>query len=416
MQSGVMQMRINISTATNSNYVKYLCVMLTSLFRNNEGDQFDVYILNADLSEKDRTLLDDLVKDTDNYLHYLYVDREKFDCFPTAGRITIESYFRLLMPELLENIERVLYLDVDLIVTGSIREFYDRDFKGNYAIACQDMLFPHWDANYQRIFHCIDERKYFNAGVMLWNLKLIREDYPYDSFIRIAEGVNYELPHHDQSILNYCFYGRVAFEEAHIWNYIPAAEFRNGKNTWDDIDARIIHFATKHPWDTCIKPSIVEKWWEYAKFCPNYVNLLEEQVDRLEKGKEEITYKEMQRVEIEAVLEAMLAEAENSVLSKRTARNIVVYGAGHLAEKMIELMEFIGIDDWVSAVVDKNRQDHFRGRKVYSDYRFVKPDEKYLLVVTPSYRQHELIEKIRCEIPDDVDVIPLLQFVRGDWD
>ncbi len=409
-------MKINVCTAVNAKYVKYLNVMLVSLFENHGNDRVCVYILHNDLEDTDIGLLETVSANYDQELKFLYIDSERFGQLPLSERITIESYFRLMITEMILTEDRILYLDVDLIVNGSLNELYEIAFEDNYAVACQDMLHPVWSLDYKRIFNIEEERDYFNAGVMLWNLGRIRQDFTFDKFISVAEKVDYELPHHDQTILNFCFYGKIKLVEPRKWNYLPASDFRDGKTDWSDIDARIIHYATKHPWDTVIKPNIINKWWFYAKNTPQYVQLLEEQVERLEKSNGDDIYKEVQRVEIEAVLENMVYEAEKCELKKLTVdKQFVFYGAGHMAELLINLLEYEGAISCVKAIIDKKREGMMKDIPIQSNYLTLQDGMDYILVVTPSYKKKELMRELSEDLPSNIKMITSLQFLRKEW-
>ncbi len=135
----------------------------------------------------------------------------------------------------------------------------------------------------------------------------------------------------------------------------------------------------------------------------------------MENNKADFAYKEMQRVEIKSVLENMLLEAESGQFKERIFdKCIVLYGAGYMADRLMDLLEFEGISDIVETIVDKGKKGIYRGFQIQNDFSFIESKKEYLLVVTPSYRQYDLINEIKSELPQNVECITLLSFVRGD--
>ena len=88
----------------------------------------------------------------------------------------MESFYRLVLPEILpEEIERILYLDVDIVVNHSLKELYHTEFDGNALCACPEPfsgigVFQYRDEMFQE--HVREGFTYFNSGVLLMNLKL----------------------------------------------------------------------------------------------------------------------------------------------------------------------------------------------------------------------------------------------------
>ena len=116
---------MNIVTALNRKYIPYTTVMLLSLGMNND-EEADAYLLNSELTDEDITRMLDILTEHGVVIHPVYVDRSRFsDRLPRNEQWTLETYYRLLMTELLpENIDRLLYLDGDMIINKSLQELY----------------------------------------------------------------------------------------------------------------------------------------------------------------------------------------------------------------------------------------------------------------------------------------------------
>lgn len=130
---------MNIAVAVNQRFLKYLYIMLISLLENNSSESMTIYILSADLIDEQFKSIQELVESYGQKLCFLQMDKEKFPKkLPFNETITIETYFRLMLPELMpQDLDRVLYLDVDLVVNKSLSELFTMDFCDKCFVACR---------------------------------------------------------------------------------------------------------------------------------------------------------------------------------------------------------------------------------------------------------------------------------------
>ena len=152
---------MNIVVSANSKYMRYLYVMLVSLFENNRDSAITIYVMQKDFSDYDKRNINDLALSFGQEVVFLYVDRSRFAGLPVTEKFSIEAYFRLIMGELLPvKVDKALYLDVDVIVYGRIRELYETDITGYIAAVCPDMDHPVLDPAKRELFgRKVDLRK-----------------------------------------------------------------------------------------------------------------------------------------------------------------------------------------------------------------------------------------------------------------
>lgn len=406
--------RINICTAVNSKYARYLYVMLFSLFESNE-DEIDVYILQADLAECEKHYLNELACQYHNKIFFVDIDVNEFaDELPKDEHFSIETYFRLMMPELLNQIDRVLYLDVDIIIQGSLSGLYDMDLDGSIMAVCQDMLVEYLDEGYQRRFKRYGHIPYFNAGVVLYDLSKMREKYTFSDFMDAAKQLNFDLPYVDQDILNFLFYDQVKWIDRNKYNYMPASDkgecLKNNSFT-----PAIVHFAGINPWVAKKDPSISHLWWKYAKKTKWYVELLEEYVSCLEESirsewylreQDDLILKISKRLNMKNT-EIDLADTFNHIVG-----NFGIYGAGYFAEKFYELLERTNLNINLRIVIDQKKQGYFHGIPIISDFDFFDCKRAYTIVVTPTYALEDLMKDLRKRVPSNVKLISLIDFIN----
>lgn len=248
---------MNVCFATNHKYVSVSLVMLYSLFYNNQDADIHVYVFHSELPESDHLAFSLLANAWSQQITLVNVDTGLFEKLPTTDSWTKETYFRLLMPSLLpSDMERFLYLDVDIIVNKSIREFYEMDFSGMDCVVCEDILLNRVYKNYyQENFEDLSNKDftYFNAGVMLWNLKKVRKDYHFTQYVEKLIKYLPVLECLDQDILNVIHCGKTINLDWQKYNLqiSIAAQKAYPADTVRAV-SHIIHFCGPKPWDPTV--------------------------------------------------------------------------------------------------------------------------------------------------------------------
>lgn len=276
--------RMNIATALNSKYMRYTHVMLTSLFMNQPDAEIHVYLLHNDLTEQDQKYLSELAEAYSHTIHFLLIDNTMFSAdLPTTSEWTIEAYYRLMLVDILpSDVDRLLYLDVDMIINKPLLEMYSTDFEGNLLCVCKDMgvdsTFP--DIIRNEIFkeHIANGYVYFNSGMILWNIEKMRETYNFRYYMDVAKALNYQIFAPDQDLLNYIHWQEVKHLDEYQYNLFARMAFQYGIR-YEDVkkETTIIHYTGMKPWSGEYVHFDIEKfWWEYAKLTPFYHELLEE--------------------------------------------------------------------------------------------------------------------------------------------
>ena len=170
-------MHMNILITLDSNYIKPLKVMLKSLFLNNQGESFSIYLVHSRIKDEELKDLDHYIQENSNNsrLNVIQIDDSYFVDAPTLLHYTKEMYYRLLAFKFLpQELDRILYLDPDILIINSIRELYQTDITGYlYAAAYHDKISVK-EINKIRLFP-YDIEAYYNSGVLLMNLEYQRQ-------------------------------------------------------------------------------------------------------------------------------------------------------------------------------------------------------------------------------------------------
>lgn len=202
---------MEIVCSTDSCYVMQTGIMLTSLFENNREADIRVHVLHNGIDSNSITLIERIASDYGQKITFCHVDETLFSAFPigrdgqnTHVGTSYATYYRLFLSELLPNdINRVLYLDGDIIVMDSLNELWATDMHDK-AIAAVPDSYNNKIEHYNRL-HYPQPMGYFNAGVLLINLDYWRTNNVVSAFCQYASARPDSLYCHDQDILNYVF-------------------------------------------------------------------------------------------------------------------------------------------------------------------------------------------------------------------
>ena len=251
---------MDIVIAFNEEFVMPAGVMLCSLFENNKAEDIHIHALlshNATFIQP----IYDIVNQYGAQLHCY--DMSLFDLPPLPlnlpnqrANISIESYYRLFASKILPmTLDRVLYLDCDIIIADSLKPLWDEDISG-FAVGA----IPDFENDNVKISNRLgyDVRfGYFNSGVLLINLKYWREHNVLNNFLDYINDHFNELAFHDQDILNHEFYQRkkeLSIRYNFQTNFLYKNRFRNISCKYFDLideaykNPCVIHYTEDKPW------------------------------------------------------------------------------------------------------------------------------------------------------------------------
>jgi len=193
--------RIHVACATNAGYFRHCAAMLASVLEFNPGVSVHV-LCTDDVPADDRVRLSSWGAERGATIRCVTPATELPADLPGMRRLTRAAWLRLFLPDLLSDQPRVIYLDVDLIVRGSLRELWDLDLGGNWAAAVTDI--PHID--HEPLLHrrvgFASAAEYFNSGVLLMDLDRFRQERVGERVLRFAAEHPEQVLLADQDPLN----------------------------------------------------------------------------------------------------------------------------------------------------------------------------------------------------------------------
>ncbi len=264
---------MNILVSCNDRYVMPLAVMLCSFFASDpcaEDGRHRVFMLESELSDEGSERLEKLVQGFGGEYVRLRVSSELFASSKTRIHITRETYYRLLAAEYLpEDLDRVLWLDADMIVRKSIKEFYDMPLEGHmaaaggYGPAMQELITKN-----ALSLGLKSPGTYFNAGVMLMDLGACRENITKEAVLKAAEPEKTErflFP--GQDVVNLIYDGKTVLRDYRLYNCMIHCIASPEDLAFARENARIVHFPGEaKPWKFN-DIHFADEWAEWYRRC-----------------------------------------------------------------------------------------------------------------------------------------------------
>lgn len=256
---------MNVMYTCDNNYVWLMGISAISLFENNKAiEDITIYLLGESISPENKT---ELKKIAEKYgRRIVVVDVPKLDIPPSlvSARWPLSAFTRLFAGMILpEDVDTILYIDCDTIISGEITELEKIDFRGNIALGVKDCI----SGAYKRNIGLNEDSPYINAGVILFDVNRLRR-------VDIAEKIEAYMKRYmklinyaDQDILNGIFMGRIGeldpkynvmtIDIVHSYNEIQ--QLRKPSNFYSEDELRrakmnpaIIHYTTNmrvvRPW------------------------------------------------------------------------------------------------------------------------------------------------------------------------
>lgn len=169
---------MNIFFAVDKNYLPYLYIAINSMLRNSSlADTFNIYVMQTDFTNAEKNALENLKTVKDFNINYVNVDTSLLEkCRKKDYHINLTTFYRYLIPEMVTDIDKAIYLDVDILVKRSLNSLWKIDLEDYYIGAVPDFYFIDDVDNHKNQIGLKDTSVYINAGVLLLNLKKFKED------------------------------------------------------------------------------------------------------------------------------------------------------------------------------------------------------------------------------------------------
>lgn len=266
--------KIPIFFAVDDEYIPFLAVALQSLIENSKKENYYlIKILYTNITEENQNKIKKYEAENINIefvcLSY-YINKVKNKLY-TRDYYSKTTYFRLFIPDLYPQFDKVLYLDSDIVILSDVADLYNEDMESNLLAAAPDDVIQTIEVfrEYaEKVVGVATYKNYFNAGILLMNLDELRKFKFQEKFLYLLETVKFSVAQ-DQDYLNRLCKGRVKLLE-NTWDRMPI-----GGDIINRDELHIIHYNLAFkPWhfeDILYK----EYFWKYAQKTEYFDKILE---------------------------------------------------------------------------------------------------------------------------------------------
>ena len=278
---------ITIFYAVDDNYIRLLKIALSSLLDNaSKAYKYDICILHTSLSKESKQFIKAIKSKRKNVhisFHNVTANMELLSKkLNVRDYYTLTTYYRLILPKTFWTIDKAIYLDSDIVVRGDISKLYEYDLGDNLVGAVPDasvQIFDEFITYVEKALE-IPHDKYFNAGVLVMNLKAMREMHFEKKVEDLVKKVSFKVAQ-DQDLLNVICKGRVLYVPE-TWNTMPLPP---KKDNPDLIHYNLILKPWKQDdimyedifWSCAGKYGVAEQLLEFKKNIPEERRLAEKQ-------------------------------------------------------------------------------------------------------------------------------------------
>lgn len=264
----MMNREIPIFFTIDDSYAPFLAVALNSAIKNSDPQRnYKAIVLYQDLGADNISRLQAL--QTENFKIELMPIRANMEALDDrmSNRLrcdyfTLTIYFRLFIPSMFPQYDKGIYIDSDVVLTDDIAKLFDIDIGENYIGACNDLSIadiPPLVAYTEKAVG-VNAKEYINSGVLLMNLKKMRDDDLEGHFLSLLNKYHFDSIAPDQDYLNAMCNGKIYYLEEK-WDTMP----NDAKPMLTETS--LIHYNLfSKPW--CYDGiQYEEQFWNYAQDC-----------------------------------------------------------------------------------------------------------------------------------------------------
>jgi lipopolysaccharide biosynthesis glycosyltransferase len=264
---------IQVLFCSNRRYCEHMAVAIVSLLTHNSKRRFRLHVVLTDSPGEEKHRIEQVVRRFPNAA----IDFKSYDCgriddFRVDDHITLDSYVRLFLPELVSpDVRKLIYLDCDLLVCSDLEELWNTNLREHIVAAVPDAF-----SEDHGTLGFAENETYFNAGVLLINVERWRSARLTDNLVDYIRNNMSVLRHHDQDAINAVLRGSI-MPLPLKWNFTPRHADADptvlGMSRREFMPIRhkpgIVHFASGFkPWLNGAEPHYKNWYYRYHVLTP----------------------------------------------------------------------------------------------------------------------------------------------------
>lgn len=267
---------IPIFFTIDNSYAPYISVAIKSIIANSSKDyNYKFIVLHQELNEENMEKISSLSKEGFE-IKFVYMKdgletiTDRVENRLRCDYFTLTIYFRLFIPDMFPEYDKGIYIDSDVVVPGDISKLYNYELGNNLIGACSDKSVVDVPelAKYMEEAIGVSRYEYVNSGVLLMNLKEMREEQFTNKFLTLLNKYHFDCIAPDQDYLNAMCNGKILYLDE-SWDAMPT----EGKEPLQNPN--LIHYNLfQKPW--CYDNIQYEEYfWKYAKQTKYYEQIVE---------------------------------------------------------------------------------------------------------------------------------------------
>lgn len=267
-------MKINIAYAPDDKYINQTVVSMQSAIEHNKDIEF--IILYSKLTNESIKKL----QSVGGILRLVKMDESLFSDLTLSHWVTVQAWFRIKLPDVCPDLDKILYLDCDTLVRGNLDELFELDLNGKYLAGVKDV----WGVSKYVKRLGMKSPVYVNSGMLLFNCDYCRKEHFFDKIIDFAKNNGKIIEFCDQDSIN-----KVVDENKIVLNpkfNLMDTWWRGGYYEFEGEEEAEYLQAKENPVIahlTGLKPAFKgcgnkfkDEWWDYAKRTTIYDELLKD--------------------------------------------------------------------------------------------------------------------------------------------
>ncbi len=240
---------IDIALAADANYIQHAAVVARSLIAHQgQGACFRLHFLHSGTTPPEALApLVEMIEASGNFFVNVRIPdalAKRLKPHPVFGT---HAWMRMLLPEMLPQLQRVLYLDSDVVVCEALDALWATELGEHWIAAVVNPLYPHQSLKRLEPLGISRPLDYFNSGVLLMDLQQLRAHAISEALLRYAEAAHADLLYPDQDVLNAVLKGR----------WLALHPRYNAQSPFYDLRPGDLPFTRAIVKETCKHPAIV---------------------------------------------------------------------------------------------------------------------------------------------------------------
>ena len=257
---------IHLAMAFDQNYLTPFYALLTSVFSHHRRGQVHIHVIAPYVTPDEKDQLITYVRNANASISFYAIDEAFVKKFVVINKWTSAVYYRLFFPLLVpQGIERLLYLDSDIIVINNLSELYQTDLENFPLGAVYDIYVKN-----QPLLNIHEEGEYFNSGVLLMDISKWREQKISERAINYLTEFSERILYVDQCALNAILYNnwkKLPERFNLIYSFVPEGLSKKAIKQFL-TDKVVIHYTLQRPWSMLCKNRLDYLYHYYLKLSP----------------------------------------------------------------------------------------------------------------------------------------------------